>query len=242
MKYPIDLHTHTIASTHAYTTLLENAKWASSIGLEVLGTTDHAPSMPGAPHEWYFNNFKVLPRELYGVTMLYGCEANICDSDGNVDLPQELQKKMDIMIASIHNPVMTPNTDPEINTAILLKAMDNPCVDILGHCGNPQFPIYPEEIVKKAKEKNILVEINNSSFSLSRVGSYETCKKVAALCKDNDVRIVLDSDAHSCFKIGKFDDALRMLKEIDMPERLIINKDKNELFSYLKEKGKNIKL
>ena len=84
MKYVLDVHTHTIVSGHAYSTLLENAKYASEIGLQLLGSTEHGPSMPGAPHKWYFENLKILPRELFGVTMLYGCEANVIDYEGNL--------------------------------------------------------------------------------------------------------------------------------------------------------------
>ncbi len=238
MKYPIDLHTHTIASGHAYTTLLENAKYASEIGLKVLGTTDHAPSMPGAPALWYFGNFRALPREIYGVTMLYGCEANIIDYDGNIDLPLELQENLDIMIASMHDPVMKPNKDPDKNTRAYLNAMDNKNVHIIGHPGNPSFPIHEEALVKKAKDKNILIEINNSSLVRSRIGSEKTCIKLASLCKDNGVKIILNSDAHSCFHIGNFDAAIKILKDINMPEELIINTSKTKLFNFLKERGK----
>ncbi|MBC2580949.1 phosphatase [Clostridium sp. DJ247] len=239
MKYAIDVHTHTIASGHAYTTLLENAKYASEIGLELLGTTDHAPSMPGAQHPWHFGNLKVMPRELYGVTMLYGCEANIIDYDGNIDLPLEIQENLDIMIASIHDPVMEVDKSPELNTTAFLNAMDNPYVHIIGHAGNPKFPIYEEELVKKAKEKNILIEINNSSFVRSRIGSEKTCAKIALLCKEHGVKIILNSDAHSCFQIGGFDAAVKILKSIDMPEELIINRSKTELLDFLKSKGKH---
>ena len=79
MKYLVDTHTHTIVSGHAYTTFLENVQEASNIGLKVLGTTDHGPSMPGGPNLFYFNNFRVMPRKLKGVTLLHGCEANIID-------------------------------------------------------------------------------------------------------------------------------------------------------------------
>ena len=82
MKYALDVHTHTIVSGHAYSTLMENAKAASEKGIKVLGTTEHGCMMPNAPHIWYFNNYKVLPREMYGVTMLYGVEANILNHDG----------------------------------------------------------------------------------------------------------------------------------------------------------------
>lgn len=240
MKYIMDMHTHTIVSGHAYNTLFENAKYASEIGLQLLGTTDHGPTMPGAPHEWYFGNFRVLPRELFGVTMLYGCETNIIDYDGNLDLPLDRQEKLDIMIASIHEPVMKASTNADLNTLAILGAMDNPNVNIIGHPGNPRFPIHEEEIVKKAKKKNILIEINNSSFLTSRLGSDHNCTKLAKLCKENGVRIILNSDAHVCYQIGNFAAAEEMLEKIDMPKELIINRNKEEFLEFLKEKGKNI--
>ncbi|AWI06246.1 phosphatase [Clostridium drakei] len=240
MKYVLDVHTHTIVSGHAYSTLLENAKYASEIGLKLLGTTDHGPSMPGAPHEWYFGNLKVLPRELFGITMLYGCEANIIDYEGTLDLPIDRQKKLDILIASIHEPIMKANKNSDLNTTALLKAMDNPNVHILGHSGNPKFPIHEEEIVKKAKEKNILIEINNSSFISSRIGSEKNCSKIASLCKEHGVKIILNSDSHFAYRIGGFDAAIKVLKQIDMPEELIINKSKEDFLDFLRAKGKNL--
>ncbi|OAA94620.1 MULTISPECIES: phosphatase [Clostridium] len=240
MKYVLDVHTHTIVSGHAYSTLLENAKYASEIGLELLGSTEHGPSMPGAPHKWYFENLKVLPRKLFGVTMLYGCEANIIDYEGNLDLSTDLQEKLDIIIASIHEPIMEANKNPDLNTSALLKVMDNPNVHILGHTGNPKFPIHAEEVVKKAKEKSILIEINNSSFVSSRKGSEKNCTKIASLCKEYGVKIILNSDSHFAYRIGGFESAIEMLKQIDMPEELIINRSKKDFLSFLKSKGKNI--
>lgn len=240
MKYILDMHTHTIISGHAYTTLMENAKYASEIGLQLLGTTDHGPSMPGAPHYWYFGNLKVLPRELFGVTMLYGCEANIIDYEGNLDLPMDIQERIDLMIASIHEPVMEATENADLNTTAFLKAMDNPNVHIIGHPGNPKFPIHEEELVKKAKDKNILIEINNSSFISSRVGSAKTCSKIAHLCKEHKVKIILNSDAHFCQRIGNFDAAIEVLKQVNMPEELIINRSKTEFLDFLRSKGKNI--
>ncbi|MBQ6530365.1 MAG: PHP domain-containing protein, partial [Clostridia bacterium] len=44
MKILFDTHTHTLASTHAYSTVMENAKYASEIGMEAIAVTDHAPA------------------------------------------------------------------------------------------------------------------------------------------------------------------------------------------------------
>lgn len=240
MNYPIDVHTHTLASGHAYSTLMENARYASDIGIKILGTTDHGPAMPHAPHPWHFANQRVLPRKLFGVTMLYGCESNVIDYEGSLDLPIELQEKMDIIIASLHHPVMETDQDKLQNTRAFINVMDNPNVHILGHSGNPKFPIYEEDIVKKAKEKDILIEINNSSFVGVRAGSKEVCKRIALLCKNYGVRVIINSDAHFCHSIGRFDEAIKLLKDIDMPNELIINSSEEAFLNFLKSKGKNI--
>lgn len=240
MNYPIDVHTHTLASGHAYSTLMENARYASDAGIKFLGTTDHGPAMPHAPHPWHFANQRVLPRKLFGVTMLYGCEANIIDYEGSLDLPMELQEKMDIIIASLHHPVMETDQDKSLNTSAFLNVMDNPNVHILGHSGNPKFPINEEDIVKKAKEKDILIEINNSSFVGVRAGSKEVCRRIALLCKDYGVRVIMNSDAHFCHSIGRFDEAIKLLKDINMPEKLIINSSEEAFLDFLRSKGKNI--
>lgn len=237
MKYFLDTHTHTIASGHAYTTFLENVKAASDKGLKLLGTTDHGPNMPGGPHLFHFGNMKVLPREMMGVTLIYGCEANIIDYSGNIDMPERLLKSLDITIASLHDVCIKPGTIEE-NTQALLNVMDNPYVHIIGHAGNPAFPIDYEKVVKKAKKKNILMEINNSSFTSSREGSQKNCSLLARLCKENEVKIILGSDAHASFLIGEFKEADEMLEKIEMPKNLIINTDVEGFIKYLKNKGK----
>lgn len=236
MNYILDTHTHTIFGGHAYSTWLENVEWASKNGIEVLGTTEHGPAMPGGPHIFYFENLKVLPREVFGVIHLRGCEANIIDYDGTLDIPESTQQKLDIIIASLHEPCIKPGTIEE-NTRTLLKVMDNPFVDILGHIGNPKFPLDYDKIIQRAKEKNKLIEINNSSVK-SRPGSEENCSKVMELCIRYSVPMVINSDAHVAFDIGKFTFVEELIKKLNVPEELIINTQKSKIISYLKNKGK----
>lgn len=154
MKYLVDVHTHTLVSGHAYSTLLENAKCASDKGLKILGITEHGVSLENGPGMIYFRNFRVIPKAIYGVEILNGVEANIIDFHGNLDMPIEILKKLDVVIASFHDLCIKPGTR-EQNTEALLKVMENKYVDILGHLGNPQYEIDIDLIVKKAKEKDI---------------------------------------------------------------------------------------
>ncbi|MGG7179133.1 phosphatase [Clostridium paraputrificum] len=238
MNYSSDLHTHTIVSGHAYTTLLENVAFCAENGIKVLGTSDHGPTMPNAPHPWYFGNLKVVPRTINGVIILKGIEANIKDISGSIDLEPSESKALDYMIASFHEPIFKPMSLAENTTAMINAIENNDKVEVVGHLGNPNYELDYEAIVKKAKEKNVMVEINNCSIiGSSRNGSKDNCKRIAELCKEHSTKIILSSDSHISFTIGKFDQSIEMLKSIDFPEELIMN-DPDKLIPHLKSKGR----
>jgi len=236
MKYKTDLHTHTLVSGHAYSTLLENVKEAKKNGIEVLGATDHGPEMPGGPHIFYFGNRKAVPQIIDGVIVLFGVEANIIDFNGKLDLDDIFLERLDLVIASLHDVCISPGSIEE-NTAAVLNAVKNPYVDILGHLGNPHYPLNYEEVVKAAKETGKIIEINNGSFK-SRKGSYENCLKIAKLCREYKVPISMSTDSHISFTIGIFDKAEEIISESGITEDLIINIDKNRILKFLKNKGR----
>lgn len=99
MRLIADLHTHTIASTHAYSTLQENVAAAAKQGLAAVAITDHGVTMPGAPGRWYFQNLSMLPRYIDGVMVLRGQETNIIDYEGNVDQQADCIHDLDWLIA-----------------------------------------------------------------------------------------------------------------------------------------------
>lgn len=242
-KYTSDLHTHTIASGHAYTTLLENIEYCATTEtkggiVKILGVSDHGPKMPGAPHHWYFGNLKVLPRFIQNILVLKGCEANILTQDGVIDLPTEQVEQLDYMIASLHEPVIRPEWDEQYITNAIINAIEkNKKVEIIGHLGNPNYNVNYRKVVEAAKKNNVMIEINNSSLAgSSRVGSNDNCKEIAKLCKEIGTKVIMSSDAHICYAIGDFLKPMDVLKEIDMPEHLIMN-EPIKLITHLKSKG-----
>ena len=60
-RFKLDVHTHTVASGHAYSTIDENVRYASEQGFELVGISDHAPKMPGGTHNFYFLNLRIIP-------------------------------------------------------------------------------------------------------------------------------------------------------------------------------------
>ena len=89
-----DLHTHTLASGHAYGTIRENAQAAAERGLRILGVTEHAPGIPGTCDPIYLNNLRAVPRELFGVRVLHGSEINVLEG-GNLSLPERNIQHLD---------------------------------------------------------------------------------------------------------------------------------------------------
>lgn len=233
MKILVDTHTHTNCSAHAYGTIVENLKAAKDHGLEMLCMTNHGPEIPDGAHIYQFYTMYELPDEVDGVKLLKGAEANIMNVNGDLDIPEFLIKKMDLLIASMHDACF-PSTTIEDHTNAWLNVIKNPYVTILGHSGNPDYPYDYERVIKSAKEHNKCIEINNHSFC-TREGSTENCKRIAKICKDTGTNIVVSSDAHTSFNVGVFDNAIKILEEIDFPEALIMNLNAERFSNYLRE-------
>ncbi len=224
MNIYMDLHTHTVASGHGYSTLKENIDAAKAVGLKYLGLSEHAPAMPGGPHEFFFGNYKCIPREHEGLRLFCGVEANILDFDGRLDLSEKLLQKMEYVIASLHPVCMTPGSVQE-NTRASILAMRNPYVKILGHPDDSRFPVEYEELVRAAKEERVALELNNSSLhpKSARTGGRENIRKLLNTCMKYQAPIVLGTDSHVCYTVGRFEEALQVIEEVGFPEELILN-------------------
>lgn len=234
MNFLVDTHTHTTASGHAYSSVDEIARVASDRGLKIVAITDHSHGMPGGAHDYHFMNLRIIPREIHGVRILKGAEINIVDYEGNVDLSKEVMEELDLVVASLHPPCIN-FADKETITSCIEKVMENPLIHIIGHPGDDRYPLNPERIVKKAKETGTLLEVNNASLKPEsfRPGVRENLKAILEECKKYQVKIVVGSDAHVCYDVGKLDEARELLTELNFPEDLVVNTNTDAIFEFI---------
>lgn len=234
MNIELDVHTHTIASGHAFSTLQEMVKAASEKGLKLYGITEHSPGIPGTCDPIYFRNLHVVPRRMYGVDLLLGAEINILDTEGHIDMDEAMLRILDIRIAGIHSLCYTPGTRAE-NTRGMINVIANPYINIISHPGDGTAELDFEPIVRASKEHHTLLEINNSSLRPTRnkVHARKNNLEILRFCKQYDVPVILGSDAHISFDIAAYDYVWDLLAETEFPEELIMNTSVEKFRTYL---------
>lgn len=234
MNIELDVHTHTVASGHAFSTLQEMAQAAADKGLKLLGITEHSPGIPGTCDPIYFRNIHVVPRQMYGIELMLGAEINITDTKGTLDLDENYLKLLDLRIAGIHSLCYSQGTKEE-NTYGMVQAISNPYINIISHPGDGTAELNFEPIVLAAKEHHTLLEINNSSLKPSRGKKQARPNnlEILRLSKKYEVPVILGSDAHISFDIATYDYALQLVAETEFPEELIMNTSVEKFKSYL---------
>ena len=206
----LDVHTHTVMSGHAYSTMQEMVTAAQQKHLDILGITEHAPGIPGTCHPIYFRNLHVVPRQYDGLRLLLGAELNILDTKGI-----------------------------EENTQGMINAIRNPWTQIISHPGDGTAELLFEPIVLAAKETKTLLEINNSSLNPVREKgtALKNNLEILRLCKRYEVPVILSSDAHISYAIADYSFIWPLLQETDFPDQLIMNYDTERFLEYISRKG-----
>lgn len=238
MKILCDCHTHTVSSGHAYSTVDELARQASAHDLELMAMTDHAPTMPGGAHIYHFYNLKVIPPVLHGVRVLRGVEANIVDGQGRIDMDDEVLGALEWVVASMHQPCYE-SLGLAGNTEALVRAMDHPRINVIGHPDDGRYPLDYRALVLAAKEKKVLLEVNNSSLmpTAFRESARENYLHMVELCAEENVGICVNSDAHFHLAVGQFPKVLDLLSLVHFPPELVVNRDALSLKSYFDSRG-----
>lgn len=236
MRLLADLHTHTIASGHAYSTLTEMVRGAAVGGLELIAITDHGPAVPQGSHYWYFWNSKVLPAVMDGVRILKGCEANISPTEENgLDLPDVVLEKLDFVAIGFHPLTGFDDGDIERNTEAIERVIANPLVDMVTHPGNAEFPVHLDRLVAAALAHGVILEINDNSFqaSSSRSQHSESERELVGLAREAGCNVAINSDAHYHLHVGRFDHGIAVAEAAGFTEADIVNRHANSVLEFL---------
>lgn len=237
MRLLADLHTHTVASGHAFSTATELVHAARARGLQLIAITDHGPTVPQGAHPWYFWNSKVLPSTLDGVRILKGCEANVSlTEDNGIDLPDQVLQLLDFVAVGFHPLTGFDRKDRARNTEALLQAIANPLVDQITHPGNDEeFPVDRDAVVEAAVANEVILELNAHSFdpSSSRSAASRCERDFAYAAFEAGALIAIGSDAHYALHVGRFDAAIAVAREIGIPEERIVNRDAATVLEFL---------
>jgi DNA polymerase (family 10) len=192
----LQVHTH---DTDGSAGLEEMADAAGRMGYEYLAITDHSRRVRmarGLDEKRLADQIRRIDRlngRAGGPQILKSCEVDILE-DGSLDLPDAILKELDFVIGSIH---YNRNLSRERQTERVLRAMDNPLVNILAHptgrlIGEREpYAIDLERVMEGARQRGCYLELNAHPDRLDMDDVY--CK----MAKEMGLRVPISTDAHS---------------------------------------------
>ncbi len=234
IKLPIDLHTHTIASGHAFCTVNELATRANELNMEAIAITDHGPGLPNGPHVYHFVN-QWRFRKIAGKCKIFsGVEEDLSGSDGEVFLPENVLENLDVVLLGLHPypKGFVMNNDSKTVLKSLLKAMENPLIKGVTHPVNNWFDFNVKEIVKNAKPTGTAVELNLSKIK----GLEKKLEEFLDFVGEFDAPLMINSDSHAVTELGNFGDLQQFVDKIDMTKVLNQSIESVEDFFGIKDK------
>lgn len=195
-------HNHTTASDGT-ASLEQMAEAAVDLGLAYLGIGDHSKSTVqangldenrllaqmatiGQLNRQYVN--EGVPFRLFS-----GSEVDIL-KDGRLDFPDDLLGELDYVVASVHNVFTLPM---EEQTARIIRAMENPHVDMIGHLSGrlllrrEPYAIDIPALIAAAARTGTIIELNANPWRLDM--DWRHWK----MARDKGVLCSINPDAHS---------------------------------------------
>jgi DNA polymerase (family 10) len=177
---------------------------AKARGLEYIAITDHSQNLAMANG---MNEERTLAHAARvrrmnsrgnGLTLLAGIECDIL-LDGRMDLADDCLAALDLVIASVHSGLS--QSDEEMTTR-LIKAIEHPHVDVIGHPTNrmllrrPPSKVHIEKVIDAAAANGVVLEINSNPNRLDLSDSH------ARLARERGVKLLISSDAHSTSELA----------------------------------------
>lgn len=198
-----DVHMHTTESD-GRDDLESMAQAARARGLSFIAITDHSKALAVANGMdevrtlAHAARIRALNTPGQRFTLLAGIECDIL-ADGRMDLDDDCLKALDVVVASVH---LHLGQDEETMTARIIRAIEHPWVDIIGHPTNRLLlrraasHVHIEKVIDAAAANGVALEIN------AQPDRRDLSDTHARLARDRGVKLVINSDAHATAQLG----------------------------------------
>ena len=230
------LHNHTTLSD-GEASLEQMADAARRMGWNWLGIADHSPTLTvahGASAEDLLSQHKTMQQynenwknEGVDFKLFSGVESDILE-DGKLDHPDDVLSQIDYVVASVHAMGRWRSRDESQNTEDLLKCLEHPATNVLGHPtgrilqGRDGYEVDLHKVLEHMSEANKegelkAVELNASPYRLDL--DWRLCKRA----KELEVPVVINPDAHSIKGLGDIDYGVMIARKGWLEEGDILN-------------------
>jgi len=198
-----DLHVHSDWSD-GRDSVEAMAKAAKALGYNYLGISEHSAGR-GIAHgldakriRKQIVEIKKLNQKMSGIHVFSGLEVDI-RADGTLDMPDEILEELDVVTAAVHSAM---NQSQQQMTKRIIKALENPHVDVLAHPTSRLLPgrepaaVDMEAVFKAAAKTKTILEINAmpSRLDLKDIHAYRA--------RELGVKLIINTDAHSTEHLG----------------------------------------
>ncbi|HEY8997148.1 MAG TPA: DNA polymerase/3'-5' exonuclease PolX, partial [Edaphobacter sp.] len=220
-----DLHMHTV-ETDGSNSIREMAEAAEARGLKYIAITDHSKNlamtngMDDKRALAHIKRIREIDAEMKGrIRVLAGVEVDIL-AEGELDLADETLAEMDVVIASVHSRFDQPI---EQMTDRVLRAIENPNVDILGHptgrkvLKRDPYALHIDTVLKRAAQLGVAVE-HNASPARSDLTDLHL-----RLAKQHGCRITVNTDAHSTVELDQIRYGITQLRRAWLTAADVLN-------------------
>lgn len=196
-----DLHCHTVDSD-GENSIEEMVKAAMDMGYEYVGISDHTKFLGitnGSDEKRILAQREIIGKlnlkfksENLKFRVLHGCEVDIT-ADGTLAMEDSILEKMDYVIASVHSSMKMEKKEM---TERIIKALENPNVDIFGHPTGrllgqrDEYKMDFDKILEVAKKTGTILEINSSPFRLDLNGFN------VRRAKSKGIKMIINTDSH----------------------------------------------
>ncbi len=218
------LHCHSSYSDGS-TTIEELARACQDAGYEYVGLTDHskaaayAGGLSADDLSRQSDEIDGVNSRVKGIRVLKGVEADIL-AEGTLDYDDAVLARLDFVIGSIHSRF---SMNEKEMTARVLRAMENPYLNILGHptgrllLSRDPYPMNMDRVLEAAVTRGVAVEINADPHRLDL--DWRHLRKARSL----GVTITIGADAHNIAGIRNVDSGVGMARKGWLRKEDILN-------------------